>query len=161
VTIRFILNGEDVVVSAEANRRLVSILREHFSLVKTKSGCLSGACGACSVIFNGAVSPSCLIPAFRVQGSEIITLEGFSQTDEYQDIVAGFSGAGVENCGYCDAGKILAAELLLEKTLRPGREEFYGAFSGVRCRCTEPERLYAGILSAIEIRRRRIYGRSS
>jgi carbon-monoxide dehydrogenase small subunit len=161
VTIRFILNGEDVVVSAEANRRLVGILREHFSLVKTKSGCLSGACGACSVIFNGAVSPSCLIPAFRVQGSEIITLEGFSQTDEYQDIVAGFSGAGVENCGYCDAGKILAAELLLEKTTRPDREEFYSAFSGVRCRCTEPERLYAGILSAIEIRRKRIYGRSS
>jgi carbon-monoxide dehydrogenase small subunit len=161
VTIRFILNGEDVVVSAEANRRLVSILREHFSLVKTKSGCLSGACGACSVIFNGEVSPSCLIPAFRVQGSEIITLEGFSQTDEYQDIVAGFSVAGVENCGYCDAGKILAAEILLEKTTRPDREEFYSAFSGVRCRCTEPERLYSGILSAIEIRRRRIYGRSS
>ncbi|MDR2048088.1 MAG: 2Fe-2S iron-sulfur cluster binding domain-containing protein [Treponema sp.] len=161
MTIRFILNGEDVEVSVEADKRLVSILRENFSLIKTKSGCLSGACGACSVIFNGAVSPSCLIPAFRVQGGEIITLEGFSQTDEYQDIAAGFSGAGVENCGYCDAGKILAAELLLEKTARPEKEEFYAAFSGVRCRCTEPERLYAGILAAAEIRRRRIYGRSS
>ncbi|MDR0403031.1 MAG: aldehyde oxidoreductase [Treponema sp.] len=161
MTIRFILNGEDVVASVEANKRLAVILRENFSFVKTKSGCLSGTCGACSVIFNGAVSPSCLIPAFKVQGGEIITLEGFSQTDEYQDIVAGFAGAGVENCGCCDAGKILAAELLLEKNTKPDREDFYNAFSGVRCRCTEPERLYAGILSAIEIRRRRIYGRSS
>ncbi|MDR1507281.1 MAG: 2Fe-2S iron-sulfur cluster binding domain-containing protein [Treponema sp.] len=161
MTIRFILNGEDVEVSVEANKRLVTILRENFFLVQAKSGCLSGGCGACSVFFNGAVSPSCLIPAFRVQGSEIVTLEGFSQTDEYQDIIAGFSGAGVESCGYCDTGKILVSELLLEQNIRPDREEFYRAFSGIRCRCTEPEHLYAGILAAGEIRQRRIYGRSS
>jgi carbon-monoxide dehydrogenase small subunit len=112
------------------------------------------------VIFNGAVSPSCLIPAFRLQGSEIITLEGFSQQDEYQDIAAGFARIGVESCGYCDAGKILAAELLLEQNLQPSKEEFTAAFQGIRCRCTDAENLYQGILAAGFVRRRRIYGRT-
>jgi carbon-monoxide dehydrogenase small subunit len=161
MTVRFILNGEDVEVSVPANKRLITILREHFSLIAAKSGCLIGACGACSVLFNGEAAPSCLIPAFRAQGSEIITLEGFAQTDEYNDIAGGFAKAGVENCGYCDAGKIFAAETLLAKNLRPEKEDFYKMYSGIRCRCTEPESLYEGILAAGEIRRGRIYGRSS
>jgi len=160
MTIRFILNGEDMEINIEANQRLIGILREQFGLVSSKSGCLHGNCGACSVIFNGAVSPSCLIPAFRLQGSEIITLEGFSQQDEYQDIAAGFAETGVESCGYCDAGKILSAELLLESSLQPAKEEFIAAFRGIRCRCTDPECLYQGILAAGIIRKRRIYGRS-
>jgi carbon-monoxide dehydrogenase small subunit len=161
MTIRFILNGENEEVSAGANKRLVTILRENFLLTSAKSGCLCGNCGACSIIFNGAVSSACLIPAFAAQGSEIVTLEAFSQTDEYQDIAAGFAGAGVETCGYCDAGKILTAAMLLEKSCRPEREEFFNAFSQIRCRCTEPESLYAGLIAAGEIRQRRIYGRSS
>ena len=159
MTIRFILNGEDMEIHAEANQRLIGILREHFGLVASKSGCLHGNCGACSVIFNGAVSPSCLIPAFRLQGSEIITLEGFSQQDEYQDIAAGFAEAGVESCGYCEVGKILCAELLLESNLQPGREDFFAAFQGIRCRCTDMESLYRGVTAAGVIRRRRVYGR--
>ena len=160
MTVKFILNGEDVAINAEANQRLITILREHFSLTAAKADCLDGNCGACTVIFNGAVSPACLIPAFRIQGSEVITLEGFSQTDEYQDIAAGFAGAAVESCGCCDAGKILTTELLLEQSLNPGRDEFAAAFRGIRCRCTAGENLYQGILAAGEERRRRMYGRS-
>ena len=160
MTIRFILDGEDMEINAEANQRLISILREYYDLRSSKSGCLNGSCGACSVIFNGFVSPSCLIPAFRLQGSEIITLEGFSQQDEYQDIAAGFAETGVESCGYCDAGKILITELLLEQGTQPSKEEFYAAFRSIRCRCTDTESLYQGILAAGEARRRRIYGRS-
>jgi carbon-monoxide dehydrogenase small subunit len=160
MTIRFILNGEDMEINIEANLRLITILRDIFSLSASKSGCLNGSCGACSVIFNGAVSPSCLIPAFRIQGSEIITLEGFSQTIEYQDIAAGFARVGVESCGYCDAGKILTTELLLEQSLEPDRDAFIAAFRGLRCRCTDAESLYQGILAAGEERQRRIYGRT-
>jgi carbon-monoxide dehydrogenase small subunit len=161
LTIDFILNGEDVVVRTEADHRLLDILRDSFKLLGAKTGCLSGNCGACFVFFNGAVSPSCLIPAFRIRGSEIITIEGFSLTDEYQDIVSGFSQAGVECCGYCDSGKILAAEMLLEKLPRPSREEILTAFSGIKCRCTEPESLVAGVLATAEIRQRRLYGRGA
>jgi carbon-monoxide dehydrogenase small subunit len=161
MTLGFILNGEDVVVKTEANHRLIDILRNHFKLQGAKAGCLSGCCGACSVIFNGKVVPSCLIPAFRIRGSEIITIEGFSQNDEYQDILEGFIRAGVENCGYCDAGKILAVETLLERNLRPSREEILAAFNGIKCRCTEPDSLIEGVLAAVEIRQRRLYGRST
>jgi len=160
MTIRFILNGEDMEINAEANQRLIGILREYFDLRSSKSGCLNGNCGACSVIFNGSVSPSCLIPAFRLQGSEIVTLEGFSQQDEYQDIAAGFARVGVESCGYCDAGMILTTALLLEQSTQPSKEEFFTAFRSIRCRCIDAESLYQGILAAGEARRRRIYGRS-
>jgi carbon-monoxide dehydrogenase small subunit len=158
MTLRFILNGEDVEINAEANQRLIGILREHFSLFSCKFGCLNGNCGACLVFFNGAVSPSCLIPAFRLQGSEVITLEGFSQQDEFQDIASGFAETGVESCGYCDAGKILTTELLLEQSLIPTKDKFLAAFRSIRCRCTDVESLYQGILAAGEARRRRIYG---
>jgi carbon-monoxide dehydrogenase small subunit len=161
MTLAFILNGEDVVVKADADRRLLDILRTHFQLLGAKAGCLTGGCGACSVIFNGRVLPSCIIPAFRIRGSEVITIEGFSQTDEYQDIATGFSRAGVENCGYCDAGKILAVETLLERNLRPSRGEILAAFNGIKCRCTEPESLIAGVMTTADIRQRRLYGRSA
>jgi carbon-monoxide dehydrogenase small subunit len=160
MTIRFILNGEDVEIIAGANRRLINILREQLVCTSAKCGCLSGNCGACSVIFNGTVTPSCLIPAFRAQGSEVVTLEGFTQTVEYQDIAGGFAKAGVENCGYCDAGKILGTELLLGQNLQPSKEDFYAAFRSIRCRCTDAESLYQGILAAGELRQGRIYGRA-
>jgi carbon-monoxide dehydrogenase small subunit len=160
MTIRFILNGDDKEISADATRRLLDILRENFALTGTKWGCLHGACGVCSVIFNGTVDPSCLNPAYRVQGSEIITIEGFSKNDEYQDIITGFSQAGLETCGHCDTGKILVTEILLEKSLHPSREDINAAFRGIKCRCTEPESLLRGVLAAGEQRERRIYGRA-
>jgi carbon-monoxide dehydrogenase small subunit len=160
VTINCILNGEDVVIHSEANTRLLDILRDTFKLTGTKAGCLSGHCGVCLVFFNSNVVPSCLIPAFRVRDSEIITIEGFSQTDEYQDIITGFSKAGVECCGYCDTGKILAAAALLEKVSQPSRQQILEAFRGIKCRCTEPESLTAGVLAAADTRQRRLYGRA-
>jgi carbon-monoxide dehydrogenase small subunit len=161
VTIDFILNGEDVVVKTDADVRLIDILRNSFGLLGAKCGCLSGRCGACSVIFNSAITQACLIPAFRIRGSEIITIEGFSQTDEFQDIVSGFSQTALENCGFCNNGKILSAEALLEQNPRPSRKEILSGFSGIRCRCTDPESLVAAVQLVSEIRQRRLYGRSA
>jgi len=131
-----------------------------FGLLGAKTGCLTGKCGFCAVIFNGLVSHACLIPAFRLRGSEVITIEGFSQTDEYHDIVTGFAQAGFDGCGYCMTSKILNAGALLDRIKRPSRQEILQAFSGVKCRCTDPERLIEGIDRAAEIRQRRLYGRS-
>jgi len=161
MTIGFILNGEDVAVETKAEYRLVDILRNSFRLTGTKAGCLNGRCGACSIILNGKVVKSCLIPVFQVRSSEIITIEGFSLTDEYQDIVHGFSEAGLENCGFCDTGRMLAAEALLSRNLRPIKEEILKAFFDIKCRCTDPEGLIQAVLAAAEHRRRRLYGRSS
>ncbi|MDR0316074.1 MAG: aldehyde oxidoreductase [Treponema sp.] len=161
MTISFILNGEDVVIRSEANVRLIDILRGSFGLLGAKSGCLTGKCGACTVIFNGRASPACLIPAFRVRGSEIITIEGFSQTNEYHEIMLGFAEAQLENCGYCTTGKILCAEALLERHNRPSREEILAGFSGIKCRCTDPEKLVEAVNITVDLRQRRHYGRSA
>ena len=157
--INFILNGQDEMINANAELRLVDILRGIYQLLGTRTGCYSGVCGNCSVIFNGDVVRSCLIPAFRIQGTEIITIEGFSQTDEYQDIIQGFIDGEMENCGYCNTGKIFTTESLLSKNPRPGARDILEAFSGTKCRCTDPDSLIQGVLSAADRRQKRIYGR--
>jgi carbon-monoxide dehydrogenase small subunit len=161
MTIGFILNGEDVNVQTEAQVRLVDILRSKFNLLHAKSGCLSGRCGCCSVIFNGKVIPACTIPMFHVRGCEIITLEGFCKTDEYQDIMTGFAKAHVETCGYCDAAKVLAIEAFLDINSKPDKKEAAEAFDGVICRCTEHSSLIEALLITADIRQRRLYGRAS
>jgi carbon-monoxide dehydrogenase small subunit len=159
MNIDFILNGEDVAVNVEAEQRLIDILRLSFKLAGAKTGCYTGRCGLCSVILNNDVVKSCLVPAFRIGGCEIVTIEGFSQTDEYQDIVQGLNSAGVETCGYCNTGKILTIEALLAKNPRPGPKDILTALQGIRCRCTEPESLVNGVQLIAENRQRRLYGR--
>jgi len=158
MTINFILNGEDVVIRCEAGVRLIDILRESFGLFGAKSGCLTGQCGACSVFFNGRVSLACLIPAFKIRGSEIITIEGFSQTVEYQEIMSGFIEAHLGNCGYCEAGKVLCAEALLNQIPSPSKEEIIRGFSGIKCRCTNVERLIRAVDIISALRQKRLYG---
>ena len=161
MTVNFILNGEDVVFNGEAGVRLIDILRGHFNLFGAKCGCLAGRCGACSVIFNGLVSPACLIPAFKIQESEIITIEGFSQTIEYQEIISIFAEEHLGNCGYCEPGKILCTEALLDRYPSPSNNQIFSAFSGIKCRCTDIDKLIRSINSIASARRRRLYGRSS
>jgi len=161
MTINFILNGEDVVFNGDAGVRLIDILRGSFSLFGAKPGCLAGQCGACSVIFNGKVSPACLIPAFKVKESEIITIEGFSQTIEYQEIINGFAEVHLGNCGYCEAGKVLCTEALLDRLPNPSKEEILLGFSGIKCRCTSIERIVKAVALISEVRNRRLNGRSS
>ena len=161
MTLGFMLNGEAVITQSDANTRLAAILRGTFGLLETKSGCLIGQCGACSVIFNGKLIKSCLVPAFRADRSEIITIEGFALSDEYQDIIRGFEKAGVETCGYCHTGKVLTVESVLARQRTPARPEILAAFGGIKCRCTEPESLVEAVLASADMRQRRIYGRSS
>jgi carbon-monoxide dehydrogenase small subunit len=160
MTIYCNVNGEEVSFAANANERLITLLRERFQLTGAKCGCLTGNCGACSVIFNHAVVKACLITAFQARGSGIITIEGFAHTDEYRDIVQGFARAGVRNCGFCAAGKILTAEILLARDPHPSTAAILNSFNGTRCRCTEPESLVEGVRAAASIRRVRLYGRA-
>jgi carbon-monoxide dehydrogenase small subunit len=160
MTFTFILNGEDVSVDSTGEDRLVDILRGTFGLLGTKISCYIGKCGSCSVIYNGSVVKSCLIPALKIRNSEVITIEGFSQTDEYQDIIQGFSDAGLEACGFCNIGKVLTTEALLGRNREPSKSEILSAFQGIRCRCTDPEELVQGVMAVGKLRRQRIYGRS-
>jgi carbon-monoxide dehydrogenase small subunit len=160
MSIGFILNGEDVVIQSGSNERLIDILRRDFSLLGAKTGCRCGKCGVCSVIINGAICHACLIPAFKIRGCEIITIEGFSQTDDYQDIIKGFTQAKMENCDFCATGKILCAAALLGRKESPGKEEILAGFNGITCRCTESDTLVEAVTLSARIRQRRLYGRS-
>ena len=156
--VHFILNGEDEVINIERDKRLLDIIRNSLGLYGTKSNCCAGTCGLCSVIFNGHVIKSCLVPAFKIRNSEIVTIEGFSQTNEYQDIIRGFSEAKAVNCSYCNSGKILTTEALLSHNPRPEPHDILMAFNGIKCRCTDPDNLIQGVLAAADIRQRKLYG---
>jgi carbon-monoxide dehydrogenase small subunit len=160
VTLTFILNGEDVSVRARTVDRLSDILRGHFGLLGVQSDCRCGRCGRCLVFLDGRLVPSCIVPAFRARGREVVTLEGFALTDEYRDIAEGFASAGVETCGFCEAGKIMAAAALLERRSRPAREEILEQLSSAPCRCTDPESLVKAVQGAAEARARRLYRRA-
>lgn len=161
MTIEFILNGEDVQIKTEPNIRLIDILRKNFGLLGAKTGCCCGKCGICSVIINGAICQACLIPAFKIRECEIITIEGFSQTDDYADIISGFAQAKMYNCEYCRAGKILCAAALLGRKEFPNKDEILAGFQGIKCRCTESDTLVEALTCSAQMRQRRLYGRSS
>ncbi|HUX41019.1 MAG TPA: 2Fe-2S iron-sulfur cluster-binding protein [Rectinemataceae bacterium] len=159
MTITFILNGEDVSVRATSGDRLVDILREDFGLLAAKADCRKGTCGKCLVLLDGKLVPSCMVPAFKIRGREVITFEGFVQTVEYEDIRQGVEEAGLETCGFCESGLLLALGSLLESSARPSREEVLEAISSVQCRCTDPETTITAALSAADRRARRTYRR--
>lgn len=159
MTISFILNGEDVSLNARSYERLADVLRERYRLLGVKADCRRGVCGKCLILLDGRLAPSCLLPVFRVRGREVVTIEGFSQTDEYGDIIGGFAEAELESCGFCDTGKILAAAALLERRARPTPKEILEEMASVPCRCTDPEALVRAVQAAADHRARRLYHR--
>ncbi len=159
MTLPFILNGEDVVARVRSGDRLSEVLRESFKLLGVHSDCRCGRCGRCLVLLDGKLVPSCIVPAFRVRGREIVTIEGYAQTNEYQDLVAGFKAAGIETCGFCDSGKMLAAGALLERRARPMPQEILEQLSAVPCRCTDAEALVKAVQAAADFRARRHFSR--
>ncbi|HSV56046.1 MAG TPA: 2Fe-2S iron-sulfur cluster-binding protein [Magnetospirillaceae bacterium] len=157
----FILNGEDISVQAAAGERLSGILRLQDSLPSVRGDCGSGHCGLCLVILDGRTVPACLVPAFRVHRAEVITIEGFVQTDEYVDLREGFSKTGAEPCAFCRGAVLLAASSLLEEDLKPNPREILERLSAVFCRCHDPHALVRGVQAAAALRARRVYSRAN
>jgi len=151
--IPFELNGNAVYVDTNPGERLVHILRRKFGLLGAKEGCLSGRCGSCMVLLDGSPAPSCIVPVFQVRNASIVTLERFMGTEDCDDILQGFESAGVSMCGFCNAGKIFIAHMLLSANLRPAKEEIKEAYSGNMCRCTSMDDIMTGIKNAGSIRR--------
>ena len=146
ITIHFNLNGKDVTVSADPNKRLVDFLREDMGMTSVKEGCGEGECGACTIIYNGKTVTSCLMLAGQVDGAAVVTLEGVSENGELNYIQQAFVDAGAVQCGYCTPGMVLSAKALLDKKPDATNEEIKRAMSGNLCRCTG----YAKIVEAID-----------
>jgi aerobic carbon-monoxide dehydrogenase small subunit len=160
MTISLILNGEDVNAKVSSADRLSDILRDSFGLLGVRSDCRCGRCGRCFIFLDGRLVPSCIVPAFNVRGKEVVTIEGFAQTEDYRDIAEGFKMAGVETCGFCEAPKIMAAAALLERSPRPAPREILQHMSSAPCRCTDPEALVKAVQAVVELRARRLYRRA-
>lgn len=149
IKIQFNLNGNDVSVTADPNKRLVDFLREDMGMTSVKEGCGEGECGACTIIYNGKAVTSCLMMAGQADGSTIVTLEGVSENGQLNYIQQAFVDAGAVQCGYCTPGMVLSAKALLDKKPDATDEEIRRAMSGNLCRCTG----YSKIIKAVEMAR--------
>jgi len=160
MTIDFILNGEDVSVKAEPMERLSDLLRERFGLSSLISDCLEGRCGKCLVFLGGHLVNSCLVPAFRVRGAEIITYEGFKSTDTHELVHTGFGDEGIELCGFCDAAVYMAAGSLLDASTQPSDDAIVETISSVYCRCATPSATLQAVHAAVDLKFGGKYGRA-
>jgi len=140
------VNGKVAVLEVKSDELLVDVLRKNLGLMGTKTGCRAGECGACSVILNGKVVPSCLIPALKADGGKITTVEGLEEDGKLHPLQRAFVEKGAIQCGFCTPGMLLSAKNLLEQNPHPTLEEIKTAISGVLCRCTG----YQKILHAIQ-----------
>ena len=149
-----ILNEVKIVLEAEPDDRLLAVLRRQ-NLLSVKCGCSEGHCGACTVLLDGKPVPSCIIPAAVVRDSSIMTLEHFSKTEDYQDIISGFGKAGIHMCGFCNAGKIFSAWSVISTGAKPDRKAITEAVSFLSPCCTDTVTLVNGILYAADFRMKR------
>ncbi len=147
VRLRLKINGTWQEVETRPDRLLLELLREDLGLTGTKKGCEKGECGACTVILNGKAVLSCLTPALKADGAEILTVEGLALKDRLHPLQQAFLEEGAVQCGYCTPGMLLSAKALLDENPDPGVEEVKKAISGNLCRCTG----YAKIIRAIGV----------
>lgn len=149
------LNDTKIVLESEPQDKLLNVLRR-LNLLSPKCGCNEGFCGACTVLLDGKPVPSCIVPVAIVRDSSVITLEYFSKSADYADIIEGFNKAGIHMCGYCNAGKIFAAWNIISTPGKPERKMIYEEVRHLSPCCTNTDMLVNGILYAFESRVRRL-----
>ena len=149
-TISFILNGEPVEVYADPAESLLHLLRDDFGLTGTKEGCGQGECGACTVLLDDLAVNSCLVPAGKVTGSSVVTIEALSRGGHPDQVQEAFVEKGAVQCGFCTPGMVMSAHALLKKNNDPGSEEVRTAISGNLCRCTGYKQIEEAIILAAQ-----------
>ena len=130
--------------------RLLDVLREELQLTGTKEGCGEGECGACTVILDGRIVNSCLVPVAQASGSSITTIEGVATEDKLHDVQQAFIDHGGAQCGICTPGMILAAVDLLERNAEPNEADIRTGLAGNLCRCTGYMKIFESVVRACQ-----------
>jgi carbon-monoxide dehydrogenase small subunit len=148
----FTVNGEPVELRAPGMRRLLDALREDLGLTGTKEGCGEGECGACSVLLDGEVVDSCLVPLCQVEGARVETVEGLAREERLNVLQAAFLETGGAQCGICTPGMLMAGEAFLASGADPTDDAIREAIAGNLCRCTGYTKIIEAIALAAERR---------
>ncbi|MBA3242454.1 MAG: (2Fe-2S)-binding protein [Acidobacteria bacterium] len=144
------VNGEAVTLEAYPMARLLDVLRESLRLTGTKEGCGEGECGACSVLVDGELVNSCLVPVAQVAGADIKTIEGVADGERLHAVQEAFIECGGAQCGICTPGMVLAALSLLERTPEPTEADIRDGLAGNLCRCTGYMKIFDSVVRACQ-----------
>jgi carbon-monoxide dehydrogenase small subunit len=128
--------------------RLLDVLRQQLKLTGAKEGCGEGECGSCSVLVDGVLVNSCLVPVLQVHGSSVVTIEGLAAGGTLHVVQEAFLECGGAQCGICTPGMILAACHLLNTNPKPTSEEVREGLSGNLCRCTGYSQIVEAVMEA-------------
>ena len=148
--INFKVNGEERSIEGFPMARLLDVLREQLHLTGTKEGCGEGECGACTVIVDGQIVNSCLVPLAQVNGAEITTIEGVAGNGELHAVQQAFIDHGGAQCGICTPGMVLAAVDLLKRNPEPNKTEIRNGLAGNLCRCTGYMKIFESVVRAYQ-----------
>ena len=131
--------------------RLLDVLREQLHLTGTKEGCGEGECGACTVVVDGRIVNSCLVPVAQVAGTSIKTIEGIAVSEtQLHAVQQAFIDCGGAQCGICTPGMVIAAVSLLDKFPNPTEAEIRNGLAGNLCRCTGYMKIFESVVRACE-----------
>jgi len=145
----FEVNGKQIKVDIEADTPLLWVLREQLGLTGTKYGCGIGVCGACTVLFEGQALRSCSLPISAVEGKRVQTIEGLEKNGQFSKIQKAWLDKQVPQCGYCQAGMVMAVTSLLKNNPKPSDSEINAAVSNI-CRCGTFQQVRDAINSLIK-----------
>jgi carbon-monoxide dehydrogenase small subunit len=149
--VSFTVNGVAHTVSVYPMERLLDVLRSELGLTGAKEGCGEGECGSCSVLMNGELVNSCLVPVLQAEGATLCTIEGLGGTRGLHPVQQAFLKCGGAQCGICTPGMVMATVHLLRRNPSPTLEQVREGLGGNLCRCTGYTRIFDAVFDAAKM----------
>lgn len=150
IQVEFTVNGEPQRLESFPMARLLDVLREQLHLTGTKEGCGEGECGACTIMLDGQIVNSCLVPVVQANGAKITTIEGVAGEAELNQVQKAFVEYGGAQCGICTPGMVIAAVDLLSRNPQPTEDEIRTGLAGNLCRCTGYIKIFESVVRACQ-----------